>query len=93
MRPIQPLVRLPHSHIDPKWLSTVERATRTPPRESTNGSRPHSQRNRIAPGKSASEYQFLRRFSRRCIRLQADVIINRIVKTLFAPEVSLRRLN
>src|SRR5258707_109554 len=24
MRPIQPLVRLPHSHIDPNWLSTVE---------------------------------------------------------------------
>jgi hypothetical protein len=33
MRPIQPLVRLPHSHIDPNWLSTVERASRTPPRE------------------------------------------------------------
>jgi len=31
MRPIQPLVRLPHSHIDPNCLSTVERAT--PPRE------------------------------------------------------------
>ena len=31
--------------------------------------------------------------SRRRIRLQADVIINRIVKTLLAPEVSLRRLN
>jgi len=31
--------------------------------------------------------------SRRRIRLQADVIINRIVKTLFAPEVSLRRLD
>ena len=33
MRPILSLVRLPHSHIDPKWLSTVERAIRTPPRE------------------------------------------------------------
>src|SRR5882672_9581993 len=33
MRPIQPLVRLPHSHIDPNWLSTVERASGTPPRE------------------------------------------------------------
>jgi hypothetical protein len=33
MRPIQPLVRLPHSHIDPNWLSTVERAIRTTPRE------------------------------------------------------------
>jgi len=33
MRPIQPLVRLPHSHIDPNWLSTVERASRTRPRE------------------------------------------------------------
>jgi hypothetical protein len=31
--------------------------------------------------------------SRRRIRLQADVIVNRIVKTLLAPEVSLRRLN
>jgi hypothetical protein len=31
--------------------------------------------------------------SRRRIRLQADVIINRIVKTLLAPEVSFRRLN
>ncbi len=31
--------------------------------------------------------------SRRRIRLQADVIINRIVKTLLAPEVSLCRLN
>ena len=27
MRPIEPLVRLPHSHIDPNWLSTVERAS------------------------------------------------------------------
>ncbi len=27
------------------------------------------------------------------IRLQADVIVNRIAKTLLAPEVSLRRLN
>jgi hypothetical protein len=33
MTPIQPLVRLPHSHIDPNWLSTVECASRTPPRE------------------------------------------------------------
>ena len=33
MRPIQPLVRLPHSHIDPNWLSTVERASKIPPRE------------------------------------------------------------
>jgi hypothetical protein len=33
MRLIQPLVRLPHSHIDPNWLSTVERASRTRPRE------------------------------------------------------------
>jgi hypothetical protein len=31
--------------------------------------------------------------SRRRIRLQADAIINRFVKTLLAPEVSLRRLN
>ena len=31
--------------------------------------------------------------SRRRIRLQADVIIDRIVKALLAPEVSLRRLN
>jgi hypothetical protein len=31
--------------------------------------------------------------SRRRIRLQADVFINRIVKTLLAPEASLRRLN
>jgi hypothetical protein len=28
MRPIQPLVRLPHSHIGPDWQSTVERASR-----------------------------------------------------------------
>src|SRR6202043_3676861 len=31
MRPIQPLVHLPHSHIDPNWLPTVERRSRTPP--------------------------------------------------------------
>jgi hypothetical protein len=48
---------------------------------------------RIGNEKSASGYQFLGLFSRRRIRLQADVIINRIVKTLLAPEVSLRRLN
>jgi hypothetical protein len=29
MRPIQPLVRLPHSHIDSDWLSTIECASRT----------------------------------------------------------------
>jgi hypothetical protein len=33
MRPIQPLVCLLHSHIDPNWLSTVERVSSTPPRE------------------------------------------------------------
>jgi hypothetical protein len=37
---------------------------------------------------SASGYQFLRLLRGR-IRLQADVIVNRIVKTLLAPEVSL----
>ena len=31
--------------------------------------------------------------SRGCIRLQADVIVNRIAKTLLAAQVSLRRLN
>ena len=31
--------------------------------------------------------------SRGRIRLQADVIVNRIAKTLLAPKVSLRRLN
>jgi hypothetical protein len=34
MRPIQTQIRLPHSHIDPNWLSTVERASRTPLPES-----------------------------------------------------------
>ena len=29
MRPIQPLVRPPHSHIDSDWLSTIECASRT----------------------------------------------------------------
>jgi hypothetical protein len=27
MRPIQPLVRLPHSHIDPNWPLTVKRGS------------------------------------------------------------------
>jgi hypothetical protein len=33
MRPIQPLVRLPHSHIDPNWLSAVELESKIQPRE------------------------------------------------------------
>ncbi len=33
MRSILPLVRLPHSHIDPNWESTVELASRIQPRE------------------------------------------------------------
>jgi hypothetical protein len=35
---MQLLVRLPHSHIDPNWLSAVERESRTQPRESRTGS-------------------------------------------------------
>ena len=31
VRPIQLLVRLPHSHIDPKWLPAVEREGRNQP--------------------------------------------------------------
>ena len=48
------------------------------------GSNPGATR-RIGSGKSASGYQFLRLSSRRRIRLQDDVIINRIMKTLLAP--------
>jgi hypothetical protein len=44
-------------------------------------------------GSRQADTNFYARSSRRRIRLQADVIINRIVKTLLAPEVSLRRLN
>jgi hypothetical protein len=47
----------------------------------------------IGTDKSAADTNFYACSSRRRIRLQADVIINRIVKTLLAPEVSLRRLN
>jgi hypothetical protein len=42
VRPIQLLVRLPHSHIDPNWLSAAERESRNQPRESRRGSKPHS---------------------------------------------------
>jgi len=48
---------------------------------------------RIGNEKSASGYQFLRVFLTTAHPAPADVIINRIVKTLLAPEVSLRRLN
>ena len=40
-----------------------------------------------------ADINFYASSSRRRIRLQADVIIDRIVRTLLAPEVSLRRLN
>ena len=49
-----PLLRLLHSHIDPKWLPAGERESRKQPRESRTGSKPHSQRNRIAPDKPAT---------------------------------------
>ena len=51
---------------------------------------------RISSGKSASGHQFLRLLLARArgrIQLQADVIVNRIAKTLLAAQVSLRRLN
>ena len=48
---------------------------------------------RLVTGSRPADTNFYARFSRRRIRLHADVIINRIVKTLLAPEVSLRRLN
>jgi hypothetical protein len=47
----------------------------------------------FVPRSRPADTNFYACSSRRRIRLQADVIINRIVKTLFAPEVSLRRLN
>jgi hypothetical protein len=55
MRSIQPLVRLPHSHLDPNWLSNVERASRTPPRELYEWAAGHIlSAIGIAPRKSAS---------------------------------------
>ena len=48
---------------------------------------------RLVPGSRPADINFYASSSRRRIRLQADVIIDRIVKPLLAPEVSLRRLN
>ena len=48
---------------------------------------------RSVTGSRPADTNFYACSSRRRIRLQADVIINRIVKTLLAAEVSLRRLN
>ena len=42
VRPIQLLVRLMRSHIDPNWVPAVERESRNQARESTTGSKPHS---------------------------------------------------
>jgi len=72
MRPIEPLVRLPHSHIDPNWLSTVERAS----------SRPHSQRNRIAPGKSASD-----RYLPLSDVFQSEIVVHGMAEFLLAAEI------
>jgi|ERR1700721_3741538 len=47
---------------------------------------------RLVPRSRPADTNFYACSSRRRIRLHADVIINRIVKTLLAPEVSLRRL-
>lgn len=48
---------------------------------------------RLVPRSRPADINFYACSSRRRIRLQANVIIDRIVKTLLAPEVSLRRLN
>ena len=42
MRPIQLLVRLPHSHFDPNWLPALKRESRKQSQESRTGSKPHS---------------------------------------------------
>ena len=47
----------------------------------------------LVMGSRPADTNFYACSSRRRIRLQADVIVNRIVKTLLAPEVSLRRMN
>jgi hypothetical protein len=62
------------------------------PRATSDKSPNHSSR-RKGMGSRPADINFYACSSRRRIRLQADVIIDRIVKTLLAPEVSLRRLN
>ena len=47
----------------------------------------------ISTGKSSRGTNFYACSSRGRVRLQADVIVNRIAKTLPAAQVSLRRLN
>ena len=48
---------------------------------------------RLVTGSRLADTNFYACFSRGRIRLQADVIVNRIAKTLLAAQVSLRRLN
>jgi hypothetical protein len=91
MRPIQPLVRLPHSHIDPNWLSTMERASRTPAREFYEWAADHILRVTGSLPRSRPAGWNLRR-SRR-VRFQANPIVHRVAETLFAAQVPLRRLH